>query len=119
MQRRTSSLVFQLSPPTLHDVGLVAAAQSLAEDMQRRFGLHVTLEEDGERQSLDETSRITLFRALSELLVNVAKHAETEDADVRFAWQDRLIEITIEDDGVGFDAAPPPVGTACSASVSG
>ena len=103
VQRCSSSLVFQLSPPTLHDVGLVAAAHSLAEDMQRRFGLHVTVEENGERQLLDEATRTTLFRALSELLVNVAKHAETGDADIRFAWQDRLVEITIEDDGAGFD----------------
>ena len=110
VQRRARSLVFQLSPPTLHDVGLVAATHSLAEDMERRFGLHVSLEEEGERQSLDETSRITLFRALSELLVNVAKHGETEDADVRFAWQDRLVEISVEDRGVGFDAAVPTSG---------
>jgi PAS domain S-box-containing protein len=110
VQRRTSSLVFQLSPPTLHDVGLVAAAQSLADDMQRRFGLHVTLEEVGERQPLDETSRITLFRALRELLVNTAKHGKTEDADVRFSWRDRHIEITVEDNGVGFDACAPTSG---------
>jgi PAS domain S-box-containing protein len=110
VQRSISSLVFQLSPPTLHDVGLVAAAQSLAEDMQRRFGLHVTLEEEGERKFLDEATRITLFRALREILVNVAKHAETEEANVRFAWRDRRLEITVEDDGVGFDAATPTSG---------
>jgi signal transduction histidine kinase len=78
--------------------------------MQRRFGLHVTLEEEGEREFLDEATRITLFRALREILVNVAKHAETENADVRFAWRDRRIEITVEDDGVGFDAATPTSG---------
>ncbi len=110
VQRRARSLVFQLSPPTLHDVGLVAAIHSLAEDMERRFGLHVTLEEEGERQALDETSRIILFRVLSELLVNVAKHGETENADVRFTWQDRHVEIIIEDCGVGFDADAPTSG---------
>ena len=110
VQRRARSLVFQLSPPTLHDVGLVAAIHSLAEDMERRFGLHVTLEEEGERQALDETSRIILFRVLSELLVNVAKHGETENADVRFTWQDRHVEIIIEDCGVGFDAGAPTSG---------
>jgi len=110
VQRRARSLVFQLSPPTLHDVGLVAAAHSLAEDMERRFGLHVALEEEGERQPLDETSRITLFRALSELLVNVVKHGETEDVGIRFAWQDRLVEITVEDHGVGFDLDAPSSG---------
>lgn len=110
VQRSISSLVFQLSPPALHDVGLVAATQSLGEDMERRFGLHVTLEEEGERQRLDEATRTSLFRALREILVNVAKHAETDGADVRFAWRDGRIEITVEDDGVGFDAATPTSG---------
>jgi PAS domain S-box-containing protein len=110
VQERARSLVFQLSPPALHDVGLVAATHSLAEDMERRFGLRVTVEEAGKRQPLDETSRITLFRALSELLANVAKHAETKDARVRFVWVDELVEIAVEDDGVGFDARAPTRG---------
>jgi signal transduction histidine kinase len=38
------------------------------------------------------------------LLTNVAKHGGTEDAGVRFVWQDGHVEITIEDKGVGFDA---------------
>jgi signal transduction histidine kinase len=110
VQRCASSLVFQLSPPTLHDVGLVAAAHSLADNMQRRYGLHVSLEEEGERRLVDEPTRIALFRALSELLVNVAKHAETAEADVRFGWRDGAVEVTIEDKGAGFDAEAPTTG---------
>jgi PAS domain S-box-containing protein len=100
---RTSSLSFQLSPPVLHDVGFLAAAQWLAENMERRFGLHITLEDDGKRQPLDEATRITLFRGLSEALLNVAKHARADKTHVHLWREDRFIKIAVEDDGVGFD----------------
>jgi len=100
---RVSSLSFELSPPLLHDVGLVAAAQWLAEDIELQFGLHVVVKDEGERWPLDEAARTTLFRALREALLNVSKHAGTDKARVRFLREDRLMKVTVEDEGVGFD----------------
>lgn len=105
VQQRASSLVFQLSPPILHDVGLVAATHWLAEDMGKRFGLEVTVDDEGEAPRLDDTTRITLFRAVSELLTNVAKHAGTKEAHVHFGSRNGAIHITVEDQGIGFDPA--------------
>jgi PAS domain S-box-containing protein len=99
----TSSLSFQLSPPILHDVGLVAAAQWLAEDVEQRFGLRVSVQDYGESQMLDEGTRITLFRGLSEVLLNIAKHARAKEARVCLWEEDRFMKIAVEDDGVGFD----------------
>jgi signal transduction histidine kinase len=99
---RVSSLSFELSPPLLHDVGLVAATQWLAEDIEARLGLHVIVEDPGERWPLDEAARTTLFRALRELLLNVSKHARTDEARVRFWREDRFLKILVEDEGVGF-----------------
>jgi PAS domain S-box-containing protein len=99
---RTSSLSFQLSPPLLHDMGLAAAAQWLADDMQQRFGLEIAVEDDGQCPSLDEVTRITLFRGMSELLLNIAKHARADKARVRLWREDRFMRIAVEDDGVGF-----------------
>jgi PAS domain S-box-containing protein len=101
-RRRISSLSFQLSPPLLHDVGLVAAAQWLAEDKERRFGLTVRIEK-GEELELDEAARVTLFRALSELLLNVTKHAKVDEARLRIWADGELACLSVEDSGVGFD----------------
>jgi PAS domain S-box-containing protein len=101
---RTRRLSFQLSPPILHDVDFVAAAQWLADDMQARFGLQVTVQDDGQSKMLDEGIRLTLFRGLSELLLNIAKHAGDDKARVRLWREDGLIRVAVEDDGVGFDA---------------
>jgi signal transduction histidine kinase len=99
---RSSSLTFQLCPPVLYDVGLVDAVQWLVEDLQRRYGLHVTLDGDGQHGPLDEVTRISLFRCLRELLINVAKHAGTSRANVRFRDAERSLVVTVEDTGVGL-----------------
>ncbi len=100
---RTRSLSFQLSPPVLHDLDFLAAAQWLADDMRARFGLHVDLQDDGKPKALDEGVRLTLFRGLSELLLNVAKHAGDDKARVRLWHEDGLMHVAVEDDGVGFE----------------
>lgn len=103
-RERVASLSFELSPPILHDVGIVAAAQWLAEDLERRYGLAVRVDaRDDGLTPLDEALRITLFRALRELLINVARHAGTADARVRIRCEDDGAEIEVEDAGVGFD----------------
>ena len=101
-RRRVSSLSFELSPPLLHDVGLVAAAEWLAERKQQRYGLRVRVAK-AEELVLDEATRVTLFRALRELLVNVAKHAGAGEAHVHI-WHDGVLaRVSVEDFGVGFD----------------
>ena len=101
-RRRISSLSFQLSPSLLHDVGLVAAAQWLAEDKERRFGLAVRIEKGSELE-LDEATRVTLFRALREMLLNVTKHAKVGEARVRIWRAGQQACVAVEDSGVGFD----------------
>ncbi len=103
-RRRISSLSFQLSPPLLYDVGLLAAAEWLAEEKGRLFGLLVHVAK-GKELELDEVTRVTLFRALRELLINVAKHAHVREAYVRI-WRDAgVARVEVDDAGVGFDPA--------------
>lgn len=104
IRRRITSLSFQLSPPLLHDVGLAAAAHWLADDLRRTFGLAVKVA-NGAELELDETTRITLFRALRELLINVTKHGGVDRARVRIWSEGGMACVAVEDDGVGFDHA--------------
>ena len=109
-RERSESVTFQLCPPVLHDVGLAEAAHWLADDLKRRYGLNVTLDDDGQRWPLDEVTRISLFRSLRELLINVAKHAQTSEAHVRLWGEGRLMLMSVEDQGAGFDHESIPPG---------
>ena len=93
--QRTESLMFDLSPPILRDMGLASAIEWLAEDLEKSYGMRVHVEHDGE-PPLDEATRVTAFRSVRELLINTARHA--------MARRDSNLGIEVEDRGVGFDA---------------
>jgi signal transduction histidine kinase len=103
----TESLTFQLSPPILHDQGLVPAAEWLAEDLERRYDVRVSIDDDGAPKPLDEANRLALFRTLRELLINVARHAGVKEARVRI-WSDGgRVHLEVRDHGLGFDPGTP------------
>ncbi len=102
-REQSREMTWQLCPPVLYEVGLVAALRWLAKDMERRYGLHVTVEVEGDCESLGEETRISLFRSVHELLVNVAKHAQTDRASVRVSRLGGDVMISVEDRGAGFD----------------
>ena len=54
---------------------------------------------------MEEYIRVTLFRSLRELLINVAKHARVRAARVRIEPNDGVARVIVEDDGIGFDQA--------------
>jgi PAS domain S-box-containing protein len=106
--RYTRSLVFELSPPILHDLGLEPAIQWLAEYMQQQHGLVVAVQDDDHPKSLDNEARMLLFRAVRELLFNVLKHAQTSWARVILQGDGTQVRVIVEDNGVGF--APDKLG---------
>ncbi len=101
--RSLRSITFQISPPSLHDLGLVAALQWLAEDIGRRYGVVVQVEDDDSPAVGDEHVRVILFRAVRELLVNAATHAGVHAATVSLSGKDGLVRIAVQDTGSGFD----------------
>ncbi|MFW6146072.1 MAG: PAS domain-containing protein [Planctomycetota bacterium] len=97
------SLTTQLSHPALYDAGLAPAAEWLAKDIAAIHDLRVGIEVPGEADPLDPRVRVVLFQCLRELLVNVAKHAQVDRADVRMTWEEGRMRIEVADGGRGFD----------------
>jgi PAS domain S-box-containing protein len=108
--RYTRSLVFELSPPILYDLGFEPAMEWLAEHMEQQYGLVVTVEDDEQPKPLDNEARVLLFRAVRELLFNVLKHAQASSTKVGMRRVDEHLRIIVEDNGVGF--APDKLGAA-------
>jgi PAS domain S-box-containing protein len=109
-RQRISTLSFELSPVLLFDVGLLAATERLAEEIESEYGLHVDLEHHGEVGAIDEVTRVALYRGLRELLINAAKHAGTSRARVAFRTGPNAIELLVIDDGRGFEPGKPTQG---------
>jgi PAS domain S-box-containing protein len=109
----TRTLTFELSPPVLYDLGLGAALSWLAEDLEKRHGIRIDLEDLAELPVDDATAGL-LFRAVREVLMNVLKHAKTTRAKVSVHQIEGKIAIDVEDAGVGFSPTDPTFRTATS-----
>lgn len=101
----TRSLVAELTPPVLHEFGLIMAVRWLADQMQRH-GLHVQVDVRTEDLSVPEDEAGLLYQALRELLINVVKHAESPRAAVTIETDGAgELRIAVRDEGRGFDPA--------------
>ena len=98
------ALAVRLSPPALQALGLVPALDWLAEEVERLYGLTVRFHDDGAPKPIVEPARTIVFRAVGELLANVAKHAGAQSADVICCLirEDRLV-VAVSDSGCGFE----------------
>jgi PAS domain S-box-containing protein len=99
----TRSLTFELSPPVLYELGLVAALEWLVHKIRKDHGIQTRFHDDGLPKPLDENFRVVLFQAVRELLVNIVKHARASHAQVVVRRDADALRILIEDDGVGFE----------------
>lgn len=83
--------------------GLLAAAKTELEIIQRA-GVHKTqLIVTGEPYHLESNTELILYRVLQELLNNIIKHAEAKIIMVEFVYKPGKFVLKIEDDGKGFD----------------
>jgi signal transduction histidine kinase len=109
--RQLRTLVFELSPPVLHQAGLFPAIEWLAERIAAQWGLTVDCERRGDACDLPEVLSLILFQGTRELLINVVKHAEANRVQVRLGCDGSCVEVVVTDDGRGFNAASALFGT--------
>jgi signal transduction histidine kinase len=101
------ALLLELRPSELADVSLDQLIRHLLDALECRRTLDVTVELDPVK--LESDTHIAFYRIAQEALGNVAHHAQANALTVRLtATPD--IELTITDDGVGFDPAVVPAG---------
>jgi PAS domain S-box-containing protein len=105
IRKIVQTLTFELSPPVLKQLGVKAAIKWLAQDIKSRYSLTVDVKDDGRSVSLDPRVIVVLFRAVRELVINIAKHAEAKSAIVSLTTSGHSLQVKIEDDGKGFDLA--------------
>ena len=99
----TRSLTFELSPPVLYELGLVAALQWLAESLHKQSNLIVHVKQNNSDENLlDSNAKELLFRTIRELLLNVVKHARAREAIVTLRLFPDHLQATVSDDGVGL-----------------
>jgi PAS domain S-box-containing protein len=104
--QETRTLTFELSNPILYELGFEAAvAEWLNEQVQIKHGIATEFFDDGQPKPIGDDVKVMLFRNVRELLTNCIKHAKAEIISINIHRINGSIQVTIEDNGVGFDPA--------------
>jgi PAS domain S-box-containing protein len=102
--QETRTLTFELSNPILYELGFEAAvAEWLDETVQDKHGIATEFYDDELPKPLNDDLKAMLFRNTRELLTNCIKHAKAGKIIVGIRRIDDSIQVTVEDNGVGFD----------------
>ncbi len=96
------SLIFELRPESLATEGLVVALRKhlRALELRHRFGLTLDLLSE---PNVSLKVKEMLYRITQEAMNNVVKHAQAKNVWIRLEEQEEVLELTVRDDGLGFD----------------
>jgi signal transduction histidine kinase len=99
------ALIAELRPPALDQLGLAPALTSLAKRTGAGNDLEVRADvELPDDHRLAPEVETTVYRVVQESLTNVVKHAGATSVDLAVRCAQDTVEVTVSDDGVGFDA---------------
>ncbi|MGB3069981.1 MAG: CHASE3 domain-containing protein [Ottowia sp.] len=99
-------IIEDLRPSSLSNLGLVASLEILCREFADRSGLHV--QTALEPVELDSAAELTIYRMVQEALTNIGKYAEAKNIRVVLKNYVYHAEVSITDDGRGFDPSALP-----------
>jgi PAS domain S-box-containing protein len=92
-----------LRPGVLDQLGLVAVLRSTSKEFAERTGVAVEPAFEELTARLPADAELALYRVLQEVLKNVEQHARARRVAVRLTQSGLFVEMSITDDGIGFD----------------
>ena len=97
-------IIFDLRPMVLDDLGLVPTLQRFIAEQQKRTATSIELVVlSGAERRLPGVFEVAAFRVVQEALNNVCKHAKARHALVRLEVLSGKINLSVADDGCGFE----------------
>lgn len=103
--REMRRVAHNMMPEALVKFGLDVALSDFCNDINQTGALTVRYQSIGMGNAqIDQTTSITIYRIIQELINNTLKHAGAKNAIVQISKNEDAISITVEDDGIGFDS---------------
>ena len=93
-----------MMPESLVKFGLDTALKDFCNEINKTGALNVSYQSLGlENEIIEQTTAITIYRIVQELINNTMKHAAAKTAIVQVTKSNDHLAVTVEDDGKGFD----------------
>jgi signal transduction histidine kinase len=102
--RTLRNLLSELRPPAIDEHGLAGALKLHGDAFARQTKISVDIYAQVDDRPAPEVETI-VYRITQEALTNVAKHARAGHVWIRLTADRDAVDLTIRDDGVGFDPA--------------
>ena len=96
-------IVTELRPSILDDLGLVYAIEWYVGEFEKRSDIKVDYNTNCNELAIPPKIAIALFRILQESFTNIARHSNATMVNVSLTIKDRMLTLSVEDDGSGFD----------------
>ncbi len=92
-----------LAPPSLQNFDLIEAIQQFCSKQNASNSVNISYQYFGNRLNLKKENETAIYRIIQELLNNIIKHANATEALVQLNNHGDKLNITVEDNGLGFD----------------
>ncbi|SFR59998.1 two-component system, NarL family, sensor kinase [Marinobacter gudaonensis] len=93
-----------LRPEALDEKGLFKALEDLVDQARLESGIEFSLVMSPRSQRLDSEIEIAVYRIAQEAIKNIVKHSGAEKSRIRLRVERNVLTLTIQDNGIGFDA---------------
>lgn len=95
---------FNLTPSSLSDYGIVPVTKKYCAEMSRLSDKNIVFEnKTGFLNRLEKSVETNLYRMIQEAVNNAIKYAQADEIRVEFSHNFDVLNVTISDNGVGFD----------------
>jgi len=106
---RLQVLATLVRPSVLEDFGLVAAVRAIGDCLSSEHGVRIAVEDTGSGMRLDFQDEALIYRILEEAVRNAVIHSGADRVLVSIVETPQDLELTVEDDGCGFDSSSDSV----------
>jgi len=97
------SIMFDLRPMMLDDLGLTPTLKKYIEGFQEKSGLPTNLTITGQERRLESHTEATIFRVVQGLVTNAREHAHCTSIEISLDIDSNWVRASVEDNGTGFD----------------
>jgi two-component system, NarL family, sensor kinase len=98
-------LSHELAPTIAKVTGLMPLVEKLIVEARTNSAVDIKLQSFGFKEALKTESIVQVYRIIQEAIHNITSHSKARHAHIQFFGYEDKLNITIEDDGVGFDVA--------------
>lgn len=99
-------IIYDLRPMALDDLGIVPTLKKYLNSVQDyNKGTYIEFSSRGEDRRMPMNYETAIFRLVQESVNNAIKHGSAKEIRVNFEWLKENVNISIKDNGTGFDMA--------------